>query len=356
MHRVPKTVARLTEGAERKLHLGAELYVSLGQEVVADVAVGEATPGASLTSDHLMLWMSAGKPLTAVAALSAVAAGRLGLDEPVAATIPEFAQHGKAAVTLRHILTHTAGFRGPLNNYTPGTWDEILARVYALKQEPNWVPGEKAGYHIGSSWFVLGELLRRVGTPLEGEARPTLDFGERHVSLSMEQQHALASRLVPMYVTAKGELDASYAANDPQLMTVPRPGASFRGPVRTLGKFYEHLLRTRDAAGEWGGLIRAATSRQRVGLLDHTFKQTIDWGLGFMIDSKRYGSEHQYGFGPHASDDTFGHSGNQSSCAFADPKHGLVVAWCTNGMPGEPAHDARARAINAAIYEDLGLV
>jgi CubicO group peptidase (beta-lactamase class C family) len=74
-----------------------------------------------------------------------------------------------------------------------------------------------------------------------------------------------------------------------------------------------------------------------------------------MIDSKQYAGEHAYGFGPHASADTFGHSGNQSSCAYADPKHGLVVAWTCNGMPGEAKHQARASAINRAIYEDLGL-
>ena len=40
---------------------------------------------------------------------------------------------------------------------------------------------------------------------------------------------------------------------------------------------------------------------------------------------------------------------------FADPEHGLVVAWATNARIGEPRHNARNRAINTAIYEDLGL-
>jgi CubicO group peptidase (beta-lactamase class C family) len=62
-----------------------------------------------------------------------------------------------------------------------------------------------------------------------------------------------------------------------------------------------------------------------------------------------------YSFGRHASTDTFGHSGNQASCAFADPKNRLVVAWACNGMPGERKHQQRQRAINNSIYEDLGL-
>jgi len=32
----------------------------------------------------------------------------------------------------------------------------------------------------------------------------------------------------------------------------------------------------------------------------------------------------------------------------------VVVCVC-NGMPGEPAHQARMREIHAAVYEDLGL-
>ena len=36
--------------------------------------------------------------------------GRVDLDAPVAAYLPEFAANGKEAVTVRHLLTHTSGF------------------------------------------------------------------------------------------------------------------------------------------------------------------------------------------------------------------------------------------------------
>jgi CubicO group peptidase (beta-lactamase class C family) len=92
-------------------------------------------------------------------------------------------------------------------------------------------------------------------------------------------------------------------------------------------------------------------------MFDETFRHIMDWGLGFMVNSNRYGANTvPYGFGKHASDETFGHSGSQSSVAFADPTHRLVVAWVCNGMPGERKHQARAREINSAIYEDLNLV
>jgi CubicO group peptidase (beta-lactamase class C family) len=102
--------------------------------------------------------------------------------------------------------------------------------------------------------------------------------------------------------------------------------------------------------------VSELTSRQRRGQFDHTFKHVIDWGLGFIVNSNQYGSETvPYGYGRHCSAETFGHSGSQSSSAFADPAHGLVAAWVCNGMPGERRHQKRARELNSAIYEDLKL-
>ncbi|MGH7178101.1 MAG: serine hydrolase, partial [Tepidisphaeraceae bacterium] len=97
-------------------------------------------------------------------------------------------------------------------------------------------------------------------------------------------------------------------------------------------------------------------SPQRVGMFDHTFKHKLDIGLGFILNSIQYGADTvPYGYGRHANPRTFGHSGAQSSCAFCDPDHQLVVAWVCNGMPGDAAHQRRQREINEAIYEDLGL-
>jgi CubicO group peptidase (beta-lactamase class C family) len=146
-----------------------------------------------------------------------------------------------------------------------------------------------------------------------------------------------------------------------------RPGSNGRGPIRELGRFYEALLapgwlsRAR-VEGPFPPVllkpetIRACATRQRTGLFDHTFQHVVDWGLGFILNSNRYGRETvPYGYGRHCSEETFGHSGSQSSTVFADPAHGLVVAWVFNGMPGERLHQKRAREVNTMIYEDLGL-
>ncbi len=131
------------------------------------------------------------------------------------------------------------------------------------------------------------------------------------------------------------------------------------GPLRELGRFYEMLLgrgRFGDAEVLRPQTVEALTAIHRVGLVDRTFKQKLDWGLGFIVNSEHYGADFvPYGYGRHASRRTFGHSGFQSSTGFADPVHGLVVALAVNGNPGEPRHTERFLDVTEAIYEDLGL-
>jgi CubicO group peptidase (beta-lactamase class C family) len=92
-------------------------------------------------------------------------------------------------------------------------------------------------------------------------------------------------------------------------------------------------------------------------MFDETFRHAMDWGLGLIIDSKQYGADTvPYGYGDAASSATFGHSGSQSSVAFADPQSGLVVAIVLAGMPGERPHQRRLRAILAALEQDLAAV
>ena len=70
----------------------------------------------------------------------------------------------------------------------------------------------------------------------------------------------------------------------------------------------------------------------------------------------KYGVRVPYSYGASSSERVVGHSGAQSSCAFMDPAHELVVAWVCNGMPGEKRHQERARLINEVIYQEAGIV
>jgi CubicO group peptidase (beta-lactamase class C family) len=363
-----KTISILQDGITRGLHLGAQLYVSQNGKVVCDDAVGNARPGEPMTRDMLLLWMSAGKPVTALAVAQQIERKKLSLDTRVADLIPGFGANGKDAVLVRHLLNHTAGFRGPINSFTPGSWEEIIQRICNLRIEPGWVPGQKAGYHIASTWFILAELVRIVDSrPIEQYVREEifLPLGQNDawIGMPMARYEEYGRRIAPMFETTRSWPDDSVGYNQVASTVLPRPAANARGPIASLGAIYDCLLRGGSPILS-AELTRQFTSPQRVGMVDETFKTTLDWGFGFMIDSKKYvpstssgqAGPHPYGYGAYASERTFGHSGNQCSCGFADPERNLVVAWDCNGLPGETAHQARQHAINSAIYEDLELV
>ncbi len=108
---------------------------------------------------------SISKLFTATVAMQQSELGRIELDAPVARYIPEFAQNGKAAVTLRQVLTHTGGLPAGLNLNPYPTIEERLAAVYAVR--PQAAPGARYLYS-DLSLIVVGKVLERVtGEPLD---------------------------------------------------------------------------------------------------------------------------------------------------------------------------------------------
>jgi CubicO group peptidase (beta-lactamase class C family) len=359
---LPRTTAVIRQGIADKLHLGVQLYVSIGGAPVADVCVGEIRPGIPLSSDTLMLWLSSCKPVGAVAIAQLWERGTLDLDDRVSRFIPEFGVHGKDPVTIRHLLTHTGGFRFAGRYDRDATWEEIIASICDAALERGWIPGARAGYHPSSSWYILAEIVRRVDGRVysrfvrEAIFEP-LGLFDSWIEIPEDRRRGYGDRIGVLY--SRDGVPHSAEENGEAVGRTYNPGGSGRGPVRELGRFYEMLL-ARGGSGNARILspqaTEALTARHRTGMLDETFQHRMDWGLGFILDSKMHnGAAPPYGYGPYASPRTFGHSGSQSSCAFCDPERGLIVAWAANGMPGEPRHQARARLLNAAIYEDVGL-
>ena len=308
-----------------------------------------------------MLWLSSTKPVTAVAVAQQYERGKLRWDDRVAEFIPGFAQKGKERITLRHLLTHTAGFRGADRISEELSWEHMIEEICAAPMEPGWAPGEKAGYQIASSWYLLAEIVSRLS------AQPYPEYARSHLFLPLGMENSwigmpperfrrYGDRIAPMYATDIGSPRPVPLWNSERGCAICRPASNGRGPASDLGRLYEALLHPERSAILSKKTVDELTSRQRVGMFDQTFRHVIDWGFGFIINSNRHGAETvPYGYGGFASDQTFGHSGAQSSCGFADPEHDLVVVWIFNGMPGERPHQKRARELNSAVYQDLQL-
>lgn len=376
MELLNKTKNIIEMGIEAGTHPGAQLCVWRGSRCVVDLAIGCATPASSgscqksLSPDDLTLWLSAGKPITALAVAQLVEEGVVDFEDPIVEYVPEFEPHGKQDVTVRHVLTHTGGFRSVVFRYPEQSWEEAVAAVCAGRLETGWEVGVTAGYHPHSGWNILGKVLEVcTGKPLGDHLREAVlePWGMSGTWVGMPEpvydEHAV--RLVPVFNTA-GSAPRPTEMHERAWVTGQRPGGNVYGPARDLARFYRGLL----AGGELDGvrLLRPDTvaqlvSRQRRDTEDRTFRAVMDWGLGLMVNNARHDLTNAkthpvatpYGFGPHAGDDAFGHGGNQASMGFADPAHGLAVAVVFNGQPGEPKHQKRMHAVLGALYEDLGL-
>jgi CubicO group peptidase (beta-lactamase class C family) len=355
--------AALTGVLERQrsdgLHDCAQLYVSVGGQALVDTAVGESAPGRPLCTDDVMLWYSSGKPLTAVAVLQLWERGLLGLDDRVGRYLPGWG-NGKERATLRHVLTHTAGF--PMYG-DPGfdrdiSADEALAAVVAARAA--WEPGTKAGYHPVSGWKALGAVVEAVdGRPiaryLAEEVLAPLGCTESSLGVPVPRQRALGDRLVPVawkghmfpHVDADGGLSMvpyriDELHNQPWHVAKVEPGASMRGPANELGRFYESLLGHGPALLEPRS-VELMGAVHRIGLKDALFGYEAPWGLGVAVAMTG-------GAGRRA----FGHGGMASSRGLCDPDLGLVMVLVCNGLPNPFAAEARFAEVTDVLYTALG--
>jgi CubicO group peptidase (beta-lactamase class C family) len=348
---------------QEQLHVGAQLHAVLDGQVVADVAVGLARPGVPMTPETLMPWFSCTKAVTAVAVMQQWERGEIDLDDPVRSHIPAFAAGGKERVTIRHLLTHTAGLRGAdgtpaeVRTMAPEEW---VARTCAAPLDPDWVPGERAGYHARATFVVLGEIVRLIdGRPFDQYVREEIfepvGMDDSWLALSPERYRAYGDRMGAMHDTSRDEprVIRGLAGDDAYQHCVA--SGSGVGPASQLARFYDVLV-SGGAPLLRPQTVEAMAARHRTAMVDETFGAVIDWGLGVMCNSWHYRERPApYGYGEHASRRAFGHGGSQSSLSFADPEHRLAVALVCNGMPGEPKNHSRTQPIITALYEDLGL-
>ena len=160
--------AALKEQLASGNELGASIAVDVDGEMVVDIWGGwrDAQRRSPWERDTITNVWSTTKTVTALAALVLVDRGLLDPYAPVARYWPEFAAHGKDAVEVRHLLSHTSGVSG---------WDPpfTLADLYDLKtstdrlagQAPWWEPGTASGYHAQNYGHLVGEWARSRFSP-----------------------------------------------------------------------------------------------------------------------------------------------------------------------------------------------
>lgn len=144
--------------------IGAGVSVWHRGEEVVSLAVGTRnTAGKPWQSDTLVHTYSVAKPFAALAALSAVADGAIGLDQPIIDVWPEFGAHSKAATTLRHVLSHQSGvyaFPDPAATIDPLDGEALVdALADAVPLHP---PGEGVAEHALTYGHLLHGVVQRA--------------------------------------------------------------------------------------------------------------------------------------------------------------------------------------------------
>src|SRR4051812_7317553 len=113
--------------------------------------------------DTLVMVYSTSKGLAAMTVALAQSRGLLDYDATVASYWPEFAQNGKAEITVRQLLSHQAGLSGiddVLDHAKLADLDDVAEAL--ARQRPAWKPGTRHGYHALTIGWYESELIRRV--------------------------------------------------------------------------------------------------------------------------------------------------------------------------------------------------
>lgn len=97
---------------------------------------------------------------TTTSVMQLVSQGRVRLNDPVAAYLPEFKQEGKANITVRELLTHYSGLTEDLDLKTP--WSgRATAFAMAMSSKPVNQPGTRFLYS-DINFETLGFLVEKV--------------------------------------------------------------------------------------------------------------------------------------------------------------------------------------------------
>ena len=287
-------------------------------------AVGMASleMGVALTPTTRMRIASTSKHFTAMAVLLLAEDGLLDVEDPVQKYLPELPQLSANGPTLRHLLTHTSGWRGHdelwaiahgLTFTLPGPGLPAMAR----QSELNFEPGTHMVYSNGG-YFLLAKIVERVS------GRSFNDF--------------LKARLFDPL----GMADTSSVVTDldvvPRMagLYMPAPGGGWRRglyPCELDGG--GSLVSTADDMLRW--LAHMHGSEKIVG-------SAKSWALLSAPTTLSSGSKVNYGFGlarhPYRGVEIVHHAGavlGAQSQMISVPSHGLDIIAMVNGAPVSPS-------------------
>ena len=319
--------AVLRRAAESREVPGVVAMAATDKGLLYEGAVGRRAldqPDA-MTLDSVFRIASMTKAITSVAAMQLVEQGKLKLEEPVPDIDPTLGspqvlegfdpsgaprlRPAKRPITLRHLLTHTAGFGYDMWDPNVGRYLEAAAvparstgQVASIRVPLVFDPGEKWEYGINTDW--VGRLVEAMsGMPLDVYFRDRIftPLGMKDSGfVTTAEQRGRQARL---------HLRQPDGSLIPQPLEPPATAAEFwsgGGPLYSTGRDYLQFLQMLLNQGSWNGarLLRPETvalmEQNHTGAIPAGILKTenpalsndvdlfpgaqIRWGLGFMLN------------------------------------------------------------------------
>lgn len=295
---------------------GAALRLESAHQPAIEIVAGtlDRTTFEPVQQDSRFDLASLSKLFTASAILRLVAGDRLALDEPVVSILPGYTGAGKAAVTLRHLLTHSAGLPPLIRLFGPtraagDPWESILTLPLVTQ------PGKDVAYSdVG--FMLLGRIAEEVtGQSLREAVR----------TLVLEPLNLDDAGYGPVTGAVATEFD-------------PWRGRRIQGEVHD-----ENAAVLGGASGHAGvfGTTRAVCTLARAYLDTASGFLPPALALAARSEQMAWGEERR-GLGwdlrsPDAaaseaafSADTFGHYGFTGTAVWADPQRAIIIVLLAN--------------------------
>jgi CubicO group peptidase (beta-lactamase class C family) len=297
----------------------------------------EAGGNQTVTQDTLFQSASIGKPVTAAAALYFVEQGLLDLDENVndklvSWKVPENEFTAQENVTLRRLLSHTAGvtvqgFRGYAQGERIPTLLQVLDGEYPANNAPirvDIVPGTEWRYSGGGLMIVQQLLEDVVGKPFPDIMQETV-LGPTGMTSSIYAA-PLPEGLESRAATAHSIMGEPASGKWHELVCMGAGGGLWT-TSSDLARFAIEIMRSR------AGQSNKVLSQEMVNQMLAPQIDMDDYnrmGLGFLL-------------GGEGQDTHFWHAGGNLpgflSLIIAIPERGLGIVVMTNGIAGDSLYD-----------------
>jgi CubicO group peptidase (beta-lactamase class C family) len=359
--RTPELDRVIGEAISAHRIVGAEVIVARDGEIVYQRAAGLADreSNRAVRSDEIFRLASMTKAIVSVAALALVDRGTLWLHDPVTRWLPEFrpklASGQEPLITLRHLITHTAGLGygfleapdGPYHQLGVSdgldqshlTLDENLRRIAAapLLFEPG------TSWHYSVSVDVLGAIIEHatgmslaravqdlVTAPL---GMDSVEFGA-HAGTSLATPYADATA-IPTRMSSSHKLPFFGGAIDYAPGRAYDRNAFASGGTGMVGNAKDYLRFLEAIRTGGAGVLRpetaAAMTHNAIG--DLASGPGFGWGLGVQVLKDPAAAQTPLSAG------SWNWGGVYGTHFWVDPRAALSVVALTNtavaGMLGE---------------------